>query len=155
LMTDIVDSTGHAARLGDHRWLQLRERHHRLAREHFVSFRGRELEATGDGFLALFDGPTRAVACAVEFVRKSRELGLELRAGLHCGEVESVDGRAAGIALHITARVMSSTNAGVYVTSTVRDLVLGSGIEFAERGRHTLKGVPGDWPLFEVVRLSP
>ncbi len=153
LMTDIVDSTGRAARLGDHRWLELRENHNRLAREHFVSFRGRELEATGDGFLAVFDGPTRAVTCAVEFLRRSRDLGLEVRAGLHTGEVEMVDGKPGGIALHITARVMAATNAGVYVTRTVHDLVLGSGIEFAERGRHLLKGVPGEWPLFEVIRL--
>ncbi len=154
LMTDIVDSTGCAARLGDHRWLELRAAHDRLAREQIARYRGREVDATGDGFLALFDGPTRAVTCAAETTQRVRALGLEIRAGLHTGEVEFVDGKPGGIALHIASRVMvAAANGGVYASSTVHDLVVGSGIEFAERGRHKLKGVPGEWALFELVHL--
>jgi class 3 adenylate cyclase len=155
LMTDIVDSTGCAARLSDHRWLELRAAHDRLVREQIAWYRGREVDATGDGFLALFDGPTRAVNCATEITQRVRALGLEIRAGLHTGEVEVVDGKPGGIALHIASRVMmAAANEGVYASSTVRDLVVGSGMEFIERGHHNLKGVPGNWVLFEVGHLS-
>lgn len=154
MFTDIVASTETAARMGDHRWLKLRDAHDSLVRQAIERFRGHEIETTGDGFLATFDGPARAVRCAVEIATGVRTLGLEVRVGLHTGEVELVEGGIAGIAVHLAQRVMAIGSAGqVVVTSTLKDLVIGSGIEFAERGPHVLKGVPGEWQLYEVERL--
>lgn len=152
VFTDIVDSTGHAAALGDRRWLDLRSAHDAAVRHLIGRYRGREVDTTGDGFVAAFDGPARAVRFATEAVRDARELGLEIRVGMHTGEVELRDGAAAGIAVHIAARVLAKAEPGtVFSSGTVRDLTVGSGLEFAERGVHALKGVPGSWPLFEVT----
>jgi class 3 adenylate cyclase len=154
LFTDIVDSTERAASLGDQEWLDLREAHDSLVRKHLDRFRGREIQTTGDGFLAIFDGPARAVRCATELADAVRTLGIEIRAGLHTGEVEVLDGSVGGIAVHIAARVMAAASqGGVVVSQTVKDLVVGSGIEFADRGSRSLKGVPGDWRLYEVTAL--
>lgn len=154
LFTDIVGSTDAAARLGDHRWLELKAEHDRLVREHLALHRGTEVATTGDGFLAVFDGPARAVRCATEIATAVRSLGIEIRAGLHSGEVEVHGGQVAGIAVHIAARVMAlAATGGVLVSGTVKDLVVGSGIEFADRGTHALKGVPDEWRLFEVAGL--
>lgn len=154
LFTDIVGSTERAARAGDRDWLELRKAHDALIRSALDRFRGREIETTGDGFLATFDGPARAVRCATEVVEAVRRLGIEIRAGLHTGEVELLDGDIGGIAIHIAARVMAAaSNGGVLVSQTVKDLVVGSGIEFADRGDHGLKGVPGRWRLYEVAAL--
>jgi class 3 adenylate cyclase len=154
LFTDIAGSTEQAARVGDAKWLNLRESHNVIIRQLLRQWRGQEVQTTGDGFLATFDGPARAIRCAADIVQSVRSLGLEVRAGLHTGEVELHDGHVAGIAVHIAARVMAATAAGhVLVSGTVKDLVVGSGIEFTDAGAHTLKGVPGEWRLFEVARL--
>jgi class 3 adenylate cyclase len=154
LFTDIVGSTARAASLGDQGWLDLRDAHDRLVRAHLDRFRGREVQTSGDGFLATFDGPARAVRCATELADAVRALGIELRAGLHTGEVEVLDGSIGGIAVHIAARVMGVASQGrVVVSQTVKDLVVGSGIEFEDRGSHSLKGVPGEWRLYEVSAL--
>ena len=152
LFTDIVSSSETAARLGDRAWRDLLERHHALVRRELVRFRGNEVDTSGDGFLASFDGPARAIRCACAVAAGVGELGLEVRAGLHTGECELVDGKVAGIAVHTGARVASHAGAGeVLVSSTVKDLVAGSGIEFEERGEHELKGIPGSWRLFAVA----
>ncbi len=144
LFTDIVDSTRRAAELGDARWRDLLQRHHARVRRELVRFRGRELDTAGDGFFAMFDGPARAIRCARAIVGAGPELGLELRAGLHSGECELVDQKVAGIAVHIGARVARAALPGqVVVSSTVRDLVAGSGLEFEELGETEFKGVPG------------
>jgi class 3 adenylate cyclase len=149
MFTDIVDSTRRAAELGDSRWRELLERHDELVRRHLGRYRGQEVKTTGDGFLATFDGPARAIRCATEISEAVRELGIEIRAGLHTGECEMRGTDVAGMAVHIGARVGAAAQAGeVLVSSTVRDLVVGSGIEFAERGTQELKGVPGEWRLF-------
>jgi pimeloyl-ACP methyl ester carboxylesterase len=154
LFTDIVDSTPRAAALGDAAWLELRAAHDRIVREHLARFRGREIDHAGDGFLATFDGPARAVTCATQVVEALRGLDLPVRAGIHTGEVEVSGSGIAGLAVHIAARIMAKAGAGrPLVSSTVRDLVAGSGIAFAERGAHELKGVPGSWTLFEVARV--
>jgi class 3 adenylate cyclase len=154
LFTDIVGSTDTAARLGDRRWLDLKEAHDALVRAQLERYRGREIATTGDGFLAIFDGPARAVRCASEITAGVRSLGIEIRAGLHSGEVELHDGEIAGIAVHIAAQVMALAEAGrVLVSGTVKDLVVGSPIRFADRGSHALRGVPGQWHLFEVAGL--
>jgi class 3 adenylate cyclase/pimeloyl-ACP methyl ester carboxylesterase len=151
LFTDIVDSTMRAAELGDSAWRTLLTRHHELVRRELARYRGKELDTAGDGFFASFDGPARAVRCGCAVVRAVRELGLEVRAGLHTGECEQVDGKVGGIAVHIGARVASQAAPGeVLVSSTVRDLVAGSGIVFADRGNAELKGIPGEWRLFAV-----
>ena len=151
LFTDIVGSTAKAAELGDRAWGELLEEHHRLIRRELLRFRGTELDVAGDGFFARFDGPARAVRCACAITESVRELGLELRAGLHTGECELVDGKVGGIAVHIGARVAKEARPGeVLVSSTVKDLVVGSGIEFDDRGEHVLKGVPGTWRLYSV-----
>jgi pimeloyl-ACP methyl ester carboxylesterase len=151
LFTDIVGSTERAAELGDRRWRELLERHHDLVRRQLARFQGREIDTAGDGFLASFDGPARAVRCAGAIGLALQELGLEVRAGVHTGEVELTDGRVGGIAVHIGARVAASAGPGeVLVSSTVKDLVAGSGIDFEERGTHVLKGVPGEWQLYAV-----
>jgi class 3 adenylate cyclase len=153
LFTDIVGSTAKAAELGDAAWRDLLQRHHAILRRELASFRGRELKIVGDGFLASFDGPARAIRCACAITAAIKELGLEIRAGLHTGECEMLDGDVGGIAVHTGARVASMAGPGeVLVSSTVRDLVAGSGLRFEERGTHDLKGVPGEWKLFAVAR---
>ena len=153
LFTDIVDSTNRAIDLGDRRWLDLLERHNALVRRQLLRFRGREIANTGDGFLAAFDGPARAIRCACAIVDGVHELGLSIRAGLHTGECEVTGGNIAGIAVHTGARVAAKASPDeVLVSSTVRDLVAGSDIEFRERGSHELKGLPGEWRLFAVER---
>ena len=149
LFTDIVGSTARAIELGDARWREVVEAHHALVRRQLGRFRGRELDTAGDGFFAAFDGPARAIRCACAITEGVRDLGLEIRAGLHAGECEIVDGKMGGIAVHIGARVASNAAAGeVVVSSTVKDLVAGSGIPFTERGEVALKGIPGEWRLF-------
>ena len=152
LFTDIVGSTDAAARLGDQRWLELKTAHDELVRVQLDRYRGREIATTGDGFLAVFDGPARAVRCATEIAAAVRSLGIDIRAGLHSGEVELRNGQVAGIAVHIAARVLALADPGrVLVSGTVKDLVVGSGIRFVDRGSHALKGVPDEWRLFEVA----
>lgn len=149
LFTDIVASTEHAAEMGDRAWRELLATHYDIARRELEQHRGREIKCLGDGFLATFDGPARAIhsACAINYA--TRSLGLEMRAGLHTGEVTFNGNDIEGIAVHIGARVMSKAGAGeVIVSSTVKDLVAGSGIPFTDRGMHILKGVPGEWRLY-------
>jgi pimeloyl-ACP methyl ester carboxylesterase/class 3 adenylate cyclase len=153
LFTDIVGSTAKAAELGDRAWRELLERHHALIRRELVRFRGAELDVAGDGFFARFDGPARAIRCACAITEAIRELGLELRAGLHTGECEVVDGKIGGIAVHIGARVARHAQPGeVLVSSTVKDLVAGSGLRFRERGSVELTGVADEWRLYAVER---
>ena len=156
LFTDIVAATETAAAMGDRAWRQLLERHHALVRRQLVRFRGNEVDTAGDGFFASFDGPARAIRCACAIADSVRELGLEIRAGLHTGECELVEGKVAGIAVHTGARVASHANPGeILVSSTVKDLVAGSGLSFADRGVHELRGVPGEWRLFAVSGAPP
>ena len=151
LFTDIVGSTTKAAELGDHRWRQLLEAHNDIVRRSFAAFRGVEVETTGDGFLATFDGPARAIHCAQAIQRDVASHGIEVRAGVHTGEIERTETGIAGIAVHIAARVVGMAGAGeVLVSSTVRDLVAGSGLRFVDRGEHELKGVPGEWHVYSV-----
>jgi class 3 adenylate cyclase len=151
LFTDIVGSTERAAALGDGRWKELLGRFFATVRKELGRFRGREIDTTGDGVLAIFDGPARAVQCACSVINAVRSLGIEIRAGLHTGEVEMMGTNIGGIAVHIGARVASRAGAGeVLVSSTVKDLVAGSGIEFEDRGMQTLKGISQEWHLFEV-----
>ena len=151
--TDIVDSTRRAAELGDQRWRELLDAHRAVIRGLLARFRGNEVDTAGDGFLATFDGPARAVECACEAIDATAELGLELRAGLHTGECEVANGHVTGIAVHIGARVAAAAGPGeVVVSQTVKDLVAGSRLAFAERGVVELKGVPGEWRLFTVAR---
>jgi class 3 adenylate cyclase/pimeloyl-ACP methyl ester carboxylesterase len=153
LFTDIVDSTGHAAKLGDQRWRDLLERHDAITRGELARFRGREVKHTGDGIFATFDGPARAIRCAEAISDAVAKLGVEIRAGLHTGEVELRDEDVAGVAVHIGARVAAVAGGGeVLVSSTVKDLVAGSGIGFADRGSTELRGVPGEWRIFAVDR---
>jgi len=149
LVTDIVGSTRHAATLGDRAWCDLLERHHAVVRRELAAFRGREVDTAGDGFLATFDGPARAVSCACRIRDAMKALGLEIRAGLHTGEIELADGKVRGIAVHTGARIASAAQAGeILVSSTVKDLVSGSGIRFEDRGEHTLKDMPRNWQLY-------
>jgi class 3 adenylate cyclase len=153
LFTDIVGSTAKAAALGDRAWADLVRRHHSLVRTLLDRFRGRELDTAGDGFFAAFDGPARAIRCATTIGTSVRDLGLEVRAGLHTGECEIVGEKLGGLAVNIGARVAAEAQPGeVLVTSTVKDLVAGSGLEFQDRGVAELKGVPGDWRLYAVQR---
>ena len=153
LFTDIVESTAKAIEVGDRHWRDLLERHNTLVRRELLRFRGREIDTAGDGFFATFDGPARAIRCACAVVDGMRELGLTIRAGLHTGECEMADGKVAGIAVHTGARVVTQAAADeVLVSNTVKDLVAGSGIGFADRGTHELKGIPGEWRLFAVDR---
>ena len=153
LFTDIVDSTRRAARIGDARWRSLVDNHDRLVRDEITRFRGERIERRGDGFLATFDGPARAIRCACAIVDRVHELGLQVRAGLHTGEIELIGEGVAGIAVHIGARVASLAGPDeVLVSSTVKDLVTGSSLAFAERGSHELKGVPGSWRIYQVER---
>ena len=149
LFTDIVGSTERAAELGDRSWRELLGRHHTLMRRELARFRGEEKDTAGDGFFATFDGPARAIRCAQAVAESVRGLGLEVRAGVHTGECELHEGKVAGIAVSIGARVAGSAAPGeVLVTVTVRDLVAGSGIDFEERAERELKGVPGTWRLY-------
>jgi class 3 adenylate cyclase len=151
LFTDIVDSTAKAAALGDARWRELVQAHHGLVRRQLVRYRGTEIDTAGDGFFAAFDGPARAIRCACAITEGVRELGLEIRAGLHTGECERIDEKVGGIAVSIGARVAARAGPGeVLVSSTVKDLVAGSGIAFRDHGSVELKGVPGEWRLFAV-----
>jgi class 3 adenylate cyclase len=152
LFTDIVDSTTRAAEMGDRRWRELLERHHAVVRRQLQRFRGREVDTAGDGFLATFDGPARAVRCAAAIRDAMAGIGLAVRAGLHTGECELIGSSVAGIAVHLAARVAAIAASGeVLVSSTVRDLVAGSGLSFVDRGVHVLKGVPGEWRLFAAA----
>jgi class 3 adenylate cyclase len=152
LFTDIVSSTEHAATMGDRRWKELLATHYELLRTEVERFRGRLVKSTGDGVLATFDGPGRAVRCACAIQDAVRPLGVHIRAGLHSGEIELHGDDVAGMAVHIGARVSAFAGAGeVLVSRTVTDLVAGSGIEFEDRGEHELKGVPGTWHLFSFV----
>ena len=151
LFTDLVGSTARAAELGDRRWRDLLEQHHAAVRRELARFDGHEVDTAGDGFFATFDGPARAIRCAQAIVGAVRPLGLEVRAGLHTGEVERADGKIAGIAVNIGARVAAQATPGeVLVSGTVADLVAGSGLEFDDRGSSVLKGIPGEWRLFAV-----
>jgi class 3 adenylate cyclase len=152
LFTDIVASTERAAALGDRAWREVLRNHEAIVRRDLERFRGREIKSTGDGILATFDGPARGVRCARSLTEQVRPLGIELRAGLHAGECELLGDDVGGIAVHTGARVSSLAEPGeVLVSSTVKDLVAGSGIEFEDRGEHELKGVPGAWRLFAVT----
>lgn len=153
LFTDIVDSTKTAARLGDRRWTALMETHDSVVRMELETFHGREIKATGDGFVALFDGPARAIRCGLAIRDQLRDLGIDIRAGVHTSEVELVGDDIRGLGVHVAARIMALAGAGeVIVSSVVRDLTVGSGLSFTDRGRHPLKGVPGEWQVFSVGR---
>jgi class 3 adenylate cyclase len=151
LFTDICESTQRAAEMGDRGWRFLLERHDALFRQALERHRGREVKRTGDGFLATFDGPARAIRCAASLAEAMGSLGLQIRAGLHTGELEVMDGDLGGLAVHIASRVMSAAGPNeVLVSGTVKDLVVGSGIDFEDRGERELRGVPGEWRLYAV-----
>jgi class 3 adenylate cyclase len=151
LFTDLVGSTERAAELGDRGWRDLLARHHETVRRELQRYRGEEVDTAGDGFFARFDGPARAIHCARAIVDRVRELGLDVRAGIHTGECERAGEKIAGLAVNVGARVSSAAAPGeVLVSGTVKDLVAGSGIEFEDRGAHELKGVPGQWSLYAV-----
>lgn len=155
LFTDIVDSTSRASELGDQRWLDLLGDHDRIVQAQVDRYRGRVIKMTGDGAVATFDGPARAISCAVAITEMVQRLGLPIRAGIHTGEVTMRDGDAHGLGMHIAARVMShAETGGIVVSGTVKDLVVGSGIQFEPRGVVELRGVPGSWELFEVTSLQ-
>jgi DNA-binding NarL/FixJ family response regulator len=156
MFSDIVASTERAAKVGDRRWRELLDRHDELVRAQLAAHGGQEVNTTGDGFLALFDAPARAIRCALAIREQLASLGIEVRIGLHSGEVELRGNDVGGIAVHIGARVTALAPAGdVVVSSTVKDLVAGSGIGFQDRGGHSLKGVPGRWRLFAVADAGP
>jgi pimeloyl-ACP methyl ester carboxylesterase len=151
LFTDIVGSTERAVEVGDRHWRNVLEDHHAAVRSELSRFRGREIDTSGDGFFAVFDGPARAIRCACAITKAVKPLGLEVRAGLHTGECELIGEKVGGIAVHTCARVAAKAQPGeVLVSRTVKDLVAGSGIEFLERGTAELKGIPGEWQLFAV-----
>jgi class 3 adenylate cyclase len=152
LFTDIVGSTARQAELGDRGWADLLREHHAAVRGCLARYRGRELDTAGDGFFAAFDGPARGIRCAQAIVDAVRPLGLEVRAGLHTGECRTVDGKVAGLAVSIGARVTSlAAPSEILVSQTVRDLIAGSGLDLADRGEHSLKGVPGAWRVYAVA----
>ena len=152
LFTDIVGSTDHLVAVGDRRWRSLLDLHDRAVRQQLQQFRGREIKTTGDGFVATFDGPARAIRCASAIIRSNNGIGLQIRAGLHTGECEIRDDDLAGFAVHVAARIGALAGPDeVLVSPTVKDLVTGSGIEFAESSEQTLKGIPGTWTLFSVA----
>ena len=156
LFTDIVGSTHKQAALGDHAWKKLVERHHAMVRDALTNWRGVENDTAGDGFYATFDGPARAIRCALEVTERVRELGIEIRAGVHTGECELIDGKAAGLTVSIGARVAAHAGASeVLVSQTVKDLVAGSGFSFHDRGERKLTGVPDRWRLFRVMQADP
>ena len=149
MFTDIVGSTEHAVALGDRRWRNMLDRYYAETRRYLKIFRGREVDTAGDGFFATFDGPARGVRCACAIRDAVSDLGIAIRAGLHTGECEVVDDRVVGIAVHVGARVAGRAEADeVLVSTTVKDLVAGSGLGFGDRGTHVLKGIPGEWRLF-------
>lgn len=153
LFTDIVGSTERSATLGDRRWRELVERHHSTVRTLLARYRGVEMDTAGDGFFASFEGPARAVRCAVAIIDAVRPLGIEVKAGLHTGEVERVDSKVGGLAVNIGARVAAlAAPSEVLVSRTVKDLMVGSDLAFADRGSHELKGIPGTWNVYAVVR---
>jgi class 3 adenylate cyclase/predicted alpha/beta hydrolase len=153
LFTDIVGSTERAATLGDQRWRDLLDRHNAIIRRNIARFRGRETKTTGDGFLITFDGPARAVRCACAIIDELRPVGIDVRAGLHTGECEEIGDDIGGIAVHIGARVAALAGPSqVLVSSTVKDLVAGSGLRFADQGERSLKGIPGEWRIYSVER---
>ncbi|MGQ0570986.1 MAG: adenylate/guanylate cyclase domain-containing protein [Armatimonadota bacterium] len=155
LFVDIVGSTERAAQIGDRKWRDVLEGYYAAVRRELARFRGREIDAVGDGVFAMFDGPARAIRCACEIGDTLRSLGINTRAGLHTGEIEIMGDKVGGIAVHIGARVAALAGAGeVLVSSTVADLVAGSGIQFDDRGARALKGVPGEWRLFAVARAG-
>jgi class 3 adenylate cyclase len=155
LFTDIVNATSKASELGDRAWRELLGQHHGIIRGQLSQFRGREVDTAGDGFFATFDGPARAIRCACAIRDNVRDIGLQVRVGLHSGECELIDDKITGIAVHIGARVASVANAGeVLVSRTVKDLVAGSGIDFEDRGEQALKGVPGEWHLYVVAAVG-
>jgi class 3 adenylate cyclase len=155
MFTDIVDSTDRAAELGDRVWRDLLAQHNALVRRELGRFRGEERDTAGDGFFATFDGPARAIRCAQAIVSSVRVIGLEVRTGVHVGECELHEGKVAGIAISVGARVAAAAGAGeVLVSSTVRDLVAGSGIEFESRGEHDLKGVPRTMTLYTALSAT-
>lgn len=152
MFTDLVGSTKLAAALGDRRWRELMDQHHAVVRRELERHRGREVKTMGDGFLATFDGPARAIRCALALVEGVRALGMEMRVGLHTGEVDQLPDDIGGLAVAIAARVGALAGSGeVLASSTVKDLVAGSGIRFVEHGMHALKGVPGEWSLVAVT----
>ena len=152
LFTDIVGSTERAAELGDRGWADLLERHHAIVRAMLTRYRGNEVDTAGDGFFATFDGPARAVRCVQQIMKALEPTGLRIRAGIHTGEVRTIDGRVGGLAVVIGARVGSLADASeVLVSQTVRDLVSGSGLAFEEAGEHELKGVPERWRIYRVL----
>jgi class 3 adenylate cyclase len=154
LFTDIVGSTAKATELGDRRWAELLSTHHAVIRRQLDRFRGRELDTAGDGFFASFDGPARAIRCACAIGDSVRDLGLEVRAGLHTGECEILGDKIGGVAVHIGARVAAQAGPGeILVSSTVKDLVAGSGIAFGDRGAAEFKGLSGAWQLYAVERV--
>jgi class 3 adenylate cyclase len=155
LFTDIVGSTERVAQLGDRAWQDLLDSHHGLVRKELARFRGREIKTIGDAFIATFDGPARAVRCACSIRDRVSELGIEIRAGVHTGEIELSDGDIGGIAVHIAARVTAAAQPSeVLVSSTVKDLAAGSAIQFSDRGAHVLRGIPDEWRLFTVTDRS-
>jgi class 3 adenylate cyclase len=155
LFTDIVDSTARLAELGDRRWRDLLLQHHALVRRQLVRFNGHEIDTAGDGFFASFDGPARAIRCGCAILDAVRVTGLDVRVGLHTGECELVEGKVAGIAVHIGARVAAEARSGqVLVSSTVKEVVAGSGITFREQGARALRGVPGEWNLYSVEKVA-
>jgi len=152
LFTDIVESTKRLVELGDRRWKDLLTQHHSLVRDQLARHRGREIDTAGDGFLATFDGPARAVRCGRAIVDSVRKLGIHVRAGVHTGECEVIGEKLGGIAVHIGARIGAlAAPDEVLVSRTVSDLVAGSGLQFEERGTHSLKGVPGSWQLLAAA----
>jgi class 3 adenylate cyclase len=156
LFTDLVASTERMASLGDQRWGELLEQHHRAVRRELGAYGGLEIDTAGDGFFCRFDGPARAIVCAQRIVEDARSIDLSVRAGVHTGECELVGAKIAGIAVAVGARISAVAKPGeVVVSRTVRDLVAGSGIEFEDRGEQVLKGVPGMWQLFTVKDLGP
>ncbi len=156
MFTDIVDSTPKAVELGDRAWKELVERHHAHVRGLISRYRGREIDTAGDGFFAAFDGPARAIRCASAIKEAIRPLGLEVRAGLHTGECELIDGKPGGLSVVIGARIGALAGPGeILVSQTVKDLVAGSGLTFEDAGEHELKGVPDSWRVYRVVDPSP
>jgi class 3 adenylate cyclase len=152
LFTDIVGSTETASRLGDRRWTELVEQHHRTVRSLLARYRGREIDTAGDGFFASFDGPARAVRCGQALVQAVESIGLQIRAGIHTGEIQALDGKIGGIAVNIGARVGGLAGPSeVLVSQTVKDLVAGSGLAFEDVGARELKGIPDRWRLYRAV----
>ncbi len=153
LFTDIVSSTETATSLGDQRWHYLLKQHHEIVRKELMRYRGKEITTTGDGFLATFDGPARAIRCACAIRDVLKQAGLTIRAGLHTGEIKLIEDNIGGIAVHLCSRVMAKAADGeVLITSTVKDLVAGSGIDFKTVGKHKLKGITGEWELYSVIK---